>query len=427
MADKEAFLDPLPMKEAVEFWKSKTTLTPGEYAKLTDEMKVKAFAVGGVAKKEQLTTIFNSMQLAVDDGISFGDFKKDIRDIADKRGWSRWRMETIFRTNIQTAYHVGRYKQMKQVAERRPYWQYDAVGDKRTRPTHNALDGTVHRHDSSFWSTWYPPNGFRCRCGVISLSARQVKRLGLTVTDKDPTGGLIEPKLADGSQQPARPLIPDPGFAHNPGQTQWGYDGPGEKSARWKDFENLPGPANNRRPKLANLKPADIPDLTTKKLPKGQTNTFYKDKFLDLYGEETVLTDPAGEAVVLTLRSFLATKNPKLKKRWKFKKEGHGEMIPLLKEAVEKPLEIWVTPQRDPDSGRIRLVKRYVSLWKTPNKERIGGLAVFEVVDGKFQGVTAFMPFQRGTDLPDLEYLELIRKGLLLHPGKNADKKKAGQ
>lgn len=422
MAEEE-FLKPLPMQEAIDFWKSKTLLTPGQYSQLSDEMRVKAFGVAGVAKKDQLETIFNSLLKAQTEGVSFGEFKKDIADIAKKRGWSSWRVETIYRTNVQTAYQVGRYKQMMRVAKSRPYWMYDAVGDRRTRPTHLAMEGKVFPVDHQFWATWYPPNGFRCRCGVMSLSERQVKRMGLTVETVDPSGGLIEPKLADGSKQVARPLLPDKGFAHNPGVVQWGYDGSGEKPARWKDFDALKGPADYRRPKLDNLRPADIPDLNTKKLPKGQSNTFYKDEFRKLYDDETVLTDAAGEAVVLSLRSFQSVKDPTKKIRWKFKKQGHGEMIPLLKEAIEQPLEIWITPQLDPGSGRIRLVKRYVSLWKTPNKERIGGLAVFEVVDGKFQGVTAFTPTIRGTELPDLDYLEQTRVGLMLY----SKKRKTGQ
>jgi uncharacterized protein with gpF-like domain len=31
------------------------------------------------------------------------------------------------------------------------------------------------RADHPFWDTWYPPNGFRCRCGVVTLSADNVR------------------------------------------------------------------------------------------------------------------------------------------------------------------------------------------------------------------------------------------------------------
>jgi len=51
-------------------------------------------------------------------------------------------------------------------------------------------------------------------------------------------------------------------------------------------------------------------------------------------------------------------------------------------------------------------------LWKTADKQRIGGLAVYESIGGVFQGVTNFMPFEKG--LPNLKYAEGQRQGLLL-------------
>ena len=87
--------------------------------------------------------------------------------------------DLIFRTNIQTAYNVGHYEQMTDpgVMKLRPYWQYDAVNDAHTRPSHLAMDGRVFPADSAVWDSWFPPNGFRCRCTVKTLSKRQVEAL----------------------------------------------------------------------------------------------------------------------------------------------------------------------------------------------------------------------------------------------------------
>ena len=73
----------------------------------------------------------------------------------------------------------------------RPYWQYDAVNDSHTRPSHLAMDGRVFPADSPVWDTWYPPNGFRCRCTVTTLSARQVKERGLKVETEAPQAADI--------------------------------------------------------------------------------------------------------------------------------------------------------------------------------------------------------------------------------------------
>jgi len=48
---------------------------------------------------------------------------------------------------------------------------------------------------------------------------------GLAVESEDPTGGLIEPiDPVTGNLMPARPLIPDPGWDHNPAKTLWQPD-----------------------------------------------------------------------------------------------------------------------------------------------------------------------------------------------------------
>ena len=140
------------------------------------------------------------------------------------RGWTgkrAWRLDTIFRTNIQTAYNAGRYHQMQQVKERRPYWRYSAVNDSRTRPAHRAVHGKIFPADHPFWDTWYPPNGFRCRCSVNSVSAHDLELEGWKVETTDPTGKLYEPTdPVTGVKLPARLLMPDEGWRFNPGK-EW--------------------------------------------------------------------------------------------------------------------------------------------------------------------------------------------------------------
>lgn len=219
-------LAPLPMQEAQAFWANKVQLGPGQFARLSAEAKVKAFAVSGLAKGDELNTVFTALRRAIDQGTTFDQFKQDIADILQRRGWTgprAWRVDNIYRTNIQTAYSVGRYKQMTEVVESRPYWQYSAINDSRTRPGHAAMHGKVYRHDHPVWDTWYPPNGFRCRCGVVTLSEDDIREDGLTIEERDPTGKLIEPiDPVSGVKLPARLLMPDPGFKHHPGKAAWG-------------------------------------------------------------------------------------------------------------------------------------------------------------------------------------------------------------
>lgn len=414
-------LQPLPMIEAQEFWRNKVPLSPGEYRRLSDEAKVQAFAISGIAKGDELATAMGAIEKAIDSGTTFQEFKNDCREIIARRGWTgdaAWRVDNIFRTNIQTAYNVGRYKQMTDpdVLKARPYWQYSAVNDRRTRPTHAALNGQVYPADHEFWQKWYPPNGYRCRCGVVTLSERDVRQDKLTVRRDDPTGKLIEPiDPTTGRRMPARLLMPDPGFANNPGRSVWGgIVDASAKPGKWEAMPNLRGPEFYRRKALANVKPADIPDFKDALLPAGKGDEFYKAAFVEQYGQEKVAMDVINEPVILSLRSFLVDKTPGAAETWKFSKGGHGESIPLMEDMLTAPFEIWLTPQKNDTTGQIRLTKRYIGLWKTADKKRIGGLAVYEVTDGVFQGVTSFIPL-KGSGLPDLSYVEKQREGLLLY------------
>ncbi len=232
-------LDPLPMTEAQTFWRDKIQLGPGEFAKLSAEARVRAFAVSGIARGDELATVFAALFRAIDQGTTLEEFKRDCAGIFERRGWTgkrAWRIDNIFRTNIQTAYNVGQYKQLAEARDVLPVWQYSAINDARTRPTHRAMDGRAWPADHPMWDVWFPPNGYRCRCSVIGLTAGQARERGLRVEEQDPTHTLVEPTDPEtGARLPARQLLPDPGFKHNPGKVYWGAMGQtlADKAGAW--------------------------------------------------------------------------------------------------------------------------------------------------------------------------------------------------
>ena len=38
------------------------------------------------------------------------------------------------------------------------------------------MDGRIARHDDPIWSHWRPPNGYNCRCRLVSLREGQAQR-----------------------------------------------------------------------------------------------------------------------------------------------------------------------------------------------------------------------------------------------------------
>ena len=172
-------MEPMPFEEAIDYFKAKTALTPAEFAALAAEVGGyagnQAFTVARVLRADVLQDIYNEVEKAIEAGQTLWEFREAIDGIMESRGWAGferleegeriftmpYRLDNIFRTNVQGAYSVGRYKQMKRIARRRPYWEYDAVNDSGTRPSHLAHDGKIYHHEHPFWRQWYPLNGYR--------------------------------------------------------------------------------------------------------------------------------------------------------------------------------------------------------------------------------------------------------------------------
>lgn len=213
----EIIADPVAPDAAIEFWKQRAKLTDEEAKALGEEVKHRAFYVTGLAKQDLVQLVSDGIEEALKNGETLADFKKRIAAAIQAQGWHDYRVENIFRTNMQTAYSAGRYKKMQAVKASRPYWQYIAVMDKRVRPSHAILHEKVYPADHEFWATNYPPNGFRCRCGVRTLSARQVEKKGLTVETEMPKADMwTDPKT--GYEYFVHFPGADKGFRNNPGK-----------------------------------------------------------------------------------------------------------------------------------------------------------------------------------------------------------------
>lgn len=215
---------PMSYDEVVKYFGEKLELTPKAFAALADQYKTFAFTVGGYNDLQVIKAFQAKLTEAIANGTTLRDFRQEMDELLAVKGYDPadpWAMDNVFRTNLQTAYNVGAYQQMTApaVLAARPYWQYDAVDDGRTRENHLALDGAVYPADSPIWDSIYPPNGFRCRCAVSSLSQREVDRRGLKV-ETDP------------------PLVqPDTGFATNPAKIPFKPDLEGFPPSLVKAYE----------------------------------------------------------------------------------------------------------------------------------------------------------------------------------------------
>ncbi len=127
--------------------------------------------------------------------------------------------KTIFRTNVQSAYQAGKWAQLKEAGDNLDVVVYDAVGDGRTRPSHLVMDGKAFAKSDAIWNTWWPPNGFNCRCTVRLMSAAEARARGLKV---ESGAGILRGEQVSVGPGRDQVISPDPGFGGNVGKDFFG-------------------------------------------------------------------------------------------------------------------------------------------------------------------------------------------------------------
>lgn len=125
----------------------------------------------------------------------FAEFRREA--LAISQAYNQYWLEAEYQTAVASAQSAVRWQDIQNNKDALPYIKYTTAGDERVRPAHALLDGTVRPVDDPFWDTWFPPNGWNCRCDVQQVAG----------------GETPEPAaLPDAKSAP-------PTFRNNPGKT----------------------------------------------------------------------------------------------------------------------------------------------------------------------------------------------------------------
>ena len=174
----------LPFDDQIGFFRAKLSLPTRTWTDIWQDQHDVAFVVAGAARDALLSDLRGAVDAAVADGETLRQFRARFDEIVARHGWSYvggrdWRTRVIYETNLATSYAAGRWRQLKEVADRRPWWRYrHSPASVEPREKHVAWDGLVLRHDDPWWRVHYPPNGWGCKCWVESMSRREVERAG---------------------------------------------------------------------------------------------------------------------------------------------------------------------------------------------------------------------------------------------------------
>lgn len=172
-------------KEAVAYWRSRVPRRAQDIDRLTEENEQTAFTLAGVAQLDLVSQVWRALDKAIANGTTFETFKRQVaEDLTSAWGGEKpYRLDTIFRTNVQTAYNAGRWEQMQdpEVAELRPYNRFFSVLDSRTtvlicRP----LSDTVLLASDPWWGIHWPPLHHACRSTVLPVTREQGREVGFT-------------------------------------------------------------------------------------------------------------------------------------------------------------------------------------------------------------------------------------------------------
>ena len=81
-------------------------------------------------------------------------------------------LEAEYQFAVQSAQSAANWANLQEDTSR--YWlEYRTAGDERVRQSHAALAGICLPKDDAFWTEYYPPNGWRCRCTAVEVLARE--------------------------------------------------------------------------------------------------------------------------------------------------------------------------------------------------------------------------------------------------------------
>lgn len=214
-------------QEAIDFLRNKIDVPTQTWTDLWQQEHSVGFAVAGATNDALLKDFHDAIDKAVAQGETLETFRKDFDDIVARYGWDynggrNWRSRVIFDTNMSTSYAAGRWQQIQQVKQQRPYLRYVHLeGQAHPRPLHASWHGLILPVDDPWWLTHYPPNGWFCHCTVQSVSADDLDRYGWSVADQAPESQMVSAAIrqSDGSIRTITvPAGIDPGFAYRPGE-----------------------------------------------------------------------------------------------------------------------------------------------------------------------------------------------------------------
>jgi SPP1 gp7 family putative phage head morphogenesis protein len=133
--------------------------------KMVESLRTSTWVFSGAKTANQILEIQSKLFHADGFKKSFSEFEKEARQVFDRhnRAWLQAEQQTA----IAQSRSANQWLEI--VDGGLELLQYVTIGDQRVRQEHKVLDRITKPTNDPFWDTFFPPNGWRCRCDVIEL------------------------------------------------------------------------------------------------------------------------------------------------------------------------------------------------------------------------------------------------------------------
>jgi len=193
-----------------------------------------AFSVAKAMELDVLEALQGSLRDAIEQGIPYRQWARDLTPRLQDLGWwgrqimedpqtgelrevqlgSPRRLRTIYRANLRSARAAGQWERIQRTRDVLPYLVYLLGPSERHRPHHAEKEGLVLPADDPFWETWFPPNGWGCKCHVRQIGQREAERRGISEAPEVRRREVLNGRTGEIRQVP---VGIDPGWEGNPG------------------------------------------------------------------------------------------------------------------------------------------------------------------------------------------------------------------
>lgn len=173
-----------PILEAVEF-KEATQDVLSRHPELAQGWKgvadVYAERHGFACAKAMDVAVTKRVQEVIADVVAGKGVVEPRRVIRELGDWTAAYADTVYETNIRSAYTAGMWSRMEDPAVARvlPGARFVSARLPTSRANHVAAHGLTAPTSSLLWDTFSPPLGYRCHCALREISIFEARREGL--------------------------------------------------------------------------------------------------------------------------------------------------------------------------------------------------------------------------------------------------------